>query len=300
MVGRVVEISTDNRHVSVVRGFLKVTHEGQEIGRVPFDEISAVIANAHGLTFSNNLLTRLSEKGIPAVLCGHNHLPVCILWPVSGHHLQTGRMADQVAASQPLKKNLWAQIIRAKILAQRGTLKASGCPNAGFQLLARKVRSGDPENVEAEAARRYWRLLFGDDFRRDKKAYGINAMLNYGYAILRATTARAVMGAGLHAGFGIHHSNKTNPMVLVDDLMEPFRPIIDLEVRQLIDSGIDNMTADVKTALVNLMVTDLPTAQGMSPVSVCLERLAQSLTSAFAGNDKNLNLPLNTLPLGRL
>jgi CRISP-associated protein Cas1 len=132
MVGRVVEIETDGRHLAIHRGFLAISEKGVEIGKVPLDDIAAVIANAHGLTYSNNALVELSARGIPVVLCGANHMPAAIIWPVDTHHLQTGRMNDQIAASLPLKKRLWAQLVRAKILAQAATLAAAGAPNGGF------------------------------------------------------------------------------------------------------------------------------------------------------------------------
>lgn len=297
MVGRIVEVATDGRHLAVERGFLVVAERSVEVGRVPLDDVAAVIANAHGLTYTNNLLVRLTERGIPAVLCGANHMPAAIVWPVDSHHVQTGRMNDQIAASLPLKKRLWAQLVRAKILAQGATLAATGAPHRGFYLLSRKVRSGDVENVEAEAARRYWPLLFGPDFRRDRNGGGTNGMLNYGYAVLRAGIARAVMAAGLHPGFGLMHSNRANPMVLVDDLMEPFRPIVDREVWKLKNGGSDEVDRDAKAALARIMVIDLPTDAGVSPLMTCAERLAQSLARVYAGDDKVLDLPLPPLPL---
>src|SRR5579885_433037 len=166
MVGRVLEIATDGRHLSVFRGFLVVSEGRTEIGRVAMDEVAAVVANAHGLSCTNNALIQLCSRGIPVILCGSNHMPAAIVWPVDGHHVQTGRMNDQVSASLPLKKRLWAQLVRAKILAQGAALSAAGAPSGGFYLLSRKVRSGDPDNVEAEAARRYWPLLFGPQFHR--------------------------------------------------------------------------------------------------------------------------------------
>jgi CRISPR-associated protein Cas1 len=297
MVGRVVEIETDGRHLAIDRGFLTVSEKGAEIGKVPLDDIAAVVANAHGLTYTNNALIELSARGVPIVLCGANHMPAAIVWPVDAHHVQTGRMNDQIAASLPLKKRLWAQLVRAKILAQAATLAAVGASNTGFFLLSRKVRSGDPGNVEAEAARRYWPLLMGSDFRRDKDGDGINGMLNYGYAVLRASIARAVMAAGLHPGFGLMHSNRSNPMVLIDDLMEPFRPTVDREVCRLIRDGASEVNKDIKAALARIMVTDLPTSLGLSPLMVCAERLAQSLAKAYAGENDKLELPLPPRPL---
>jgi CRISP-associated protein Cas1 len=194
MVGRVVEIETDGRHLATNRGFLVVSEHGAEAGKVPLDDIAAVIANAHGVTYSNNALVTLSRRGIPVVLCGANHMPAAIVWPVDSHHAQTGRMNDQVAASVPLKKRLWAQLVRAKILAQAATLAAVGAPNTGFYLLSRKVRSGDPDNVEAEAARRYWPLLLGTEFRRDTGGDGINGLLEL--RICRAEGRRGTRGDG--------------------------------------------------------------------------------------------------------
>jgi CRISPR-associated protein Cas1 len=297
MVGRVVEIETDGRHLAINRGFLTVSEKGAEIGKVPLDDIAAIVANAHGLTYTNNALIELSTRGVPIVLCGANHMPAAIVWPVDAHHVQTGRMNDQIAASLPLKKRLWAQLVRAKILAQAATLAAAGTSNAGFFLLSRKVRSGDPDNVEAEAARRYWPLLMGSGFRRDKDGAGINGMLNYGCAVLRAGVARAVMAAGLHPGFGLMHSNRSNPMVLIDDLMEPFRPTVDREVFRLMRDGASEVNKDIKTALARIMVTDLPTSLGLSPLMVCAERLAQSLAKAYAGENDKLELPLPPRPL---
>ncbi len=297
MVGRVVEIETDGRHLAINRGFLVVSEKGAEIGKVPLDDIAAVIANAHGLTYSNNALVELSTRGVPIVLCGANHMPAAIVWPVDAHHVQTGRMNDQITASLPLKKRLWAQLIRAKILAQAATLAATGAPNGGFFLLSRKVRSGDPDNVEAEAARRYWPLLLGSEFRRDKDGSGTNGLLNYGYAVLRAGVARAVMAAGLHPSFGLMHSNRSNPMVLIDDLMEPFRPSVDREVCRLVREGAHEVDRDTKAALARIMVLDLPTNLGLSPLTVCAERLAQSLAKAYAGEEDKLDLPLPAKPL---
>ena len=188
MTGRVVEIAENGRHLCRQHGFLVVQSEGSELGRVPLDDIDAVIASAHGLTYSNNLLVALAERNAPLVLCGRNHVPAAILWSVDGHHTQAGRIADQAKASKPTKKRLWAQIVRAKIDSQRTTLEETGNPHEGFRLLSRKVRSGDPDNVEAQAARRYWPLLFGKDFRRDRSAEGINAMLNYSYTCLLYTS----------------------------------------------------------------------------------------------------------------
>lgn len=298
MVGRVVEIASDGRHLAVDRGFMTVSDKDNELGRIPLDDLAAVVANAHGLTYSNNLLVTLSARGVPMVLCGPHHRPAAIVWPVDGHHAQSGRMGDQANASAPLKKRLWQQIVQAKILGQGATLAAVGAEAGGFLLLSRKVRAGDPSNVEAEAARRYWPLLFGPAFRRDQDGDGLNGLLNYGYAVLRAATARAVMAAGLHPSLGLMHSNRGNAMVLIDDLMEPFRPIVDREVHRLRGEKIVDVTSEAKAALARIMVIDLPTADGVSPLMTCLERLSNSLAKAYSGEIDRLVLPKPGLPLG--
>ena len=302
MIGRIVEIAEDGRHLALHRGFLTVSVKGAEIGRLPLDDIAALIAQAHGLTYSNNLLVALADRGIPVVLCSANHMPAAFIWPVAGHHAQAGHMADQAAASKPLKKRLWTQIVQAKIKGQGAMLAQAGLPYGGFALLARKVKSGDPSNVEAEAARRYWPLLFGKDFRRNRSAPGTNALLNYGYTVLRAGVARAVMASGLHPSLGLQHCSRVNAHVLVDDLMEPFRPIVDREVWRLcqseaFQSGECDVTPEVKAELARIMIIDVPTQAGLSPLMTAAERLCQSLAHAFSGGEKKLALPLPALPL---
>lgn len=297
MVGRVVDIAEDGRHLAKDRGFLVVSEGGAEIGRVPLDDLSAVIANAHGLTFSKSLLSALAERNVPFVFCGPNHLPVGYLQPANSHHEQAGRMADQAAASRPTKKRLWAEIVRSKIEQQADALRRVGAEAGGFALLARKVRSGDPDNVEAQAARRYWPLMFGRRFRREQSAGGANALLNYGYTVLRSGAARAIMGAGLHPSFALAHINRSNAFGLVDDVMEPFRPQVDLTVRELIDGGVEDVTREAKQALAAVLITDVMSERGATPVASSLERLAFSLAQCFGGEAKSLSLPRRALPL---
>lgn len=206
-------------------------------------------------------------------------------------------MRQQLEAGEPLRKRLWQVLVKAKIEQQQAVLERLGKPDGAFDLLARKVRSGDPENIEAQAARRYWPLLMGPSFRRDREAEGSNAMLNYGYTVLRAGVARAVVAAGLHPSIGLHHSNRANPMCLVDDLMEPFRPIVDYMVAQITASGLDRITPETKRTLAEVLAFDMSTEQGTTPVSTCLERLATSLAQSFESGKPALALPKTFLPL---
>ena len=211
-------------------------------------------------------------------------------------------MEAQIAASLPVQKRMWASVVRAKLLQQAAVLEACGAPDAPLNALVRKVRSGDPDNIEAQGARRYWGLLFGDGFKRDQKADGVNALLNYGYTILRATTARAVIAAGLHPSIGLHHSNDANAMRLVDDLMEPFRPMVDLKVRGLIRQGLFEVTPETKKALALVMCADMQTSAGATPIMVCTQRLAVSLAQVFLGERQELDLPLpgSSLDMGAM
>jgi CRISPR-associated protein Cas1 len=297
MIGRIVEVAQDHRHLSAHRGFMLITEGMIEIGQIPLDDIAAVIGNAHGLTYTNNLLVALAERNAAFVLCGANHNPVGMIWPVEGNYTQAGRMDAQLAAGKPTQKRLWQAIIKAKLANQAAVLEARGKPHVPLAALIGKVRSGDPDNIEAQAARRYWGLLFGPDFRRDREAGGINSLLNYGYMVLRAATARAVMAAGLHPTLGLHHANAQNPMRLVDDLMEPFRPLIDYTVADLAEADYREVSPDAKRALVNVLYADLPGSQGVTPIMGWLSRLAVSLAQHFQGEREGLDLPLSPTPL---
>lgn len=300
MIGRIVEIADDKRHLFVHRGFLVVRDtagERKELGQVPLDDIGAVIANAHGLTYTNNLLVKLAERGVPFVLCAANHNPVGMLLPIDGNYEQARRIGAQLAAKRPVHKRMWAAIVRSKLEQQAAVLEAVGVPFMPLLALSKKVKSGDPNNLEAQGARRYWSLLFGGDFRRDQSGGGVNSLLNYGYTILRSATARAVVSAGLHPSIGLFHSNAGNPMRLVDDLIEPFRPIIDMRVWMLQQRGEGEVSPDAKRVLVQTLYDDMLTDVGATPVSVCMQRVAISLAQVYLGERSKLELPLPGLPL---
>lgn len=300
MIGRIVEIADDKRYLFASRGFMVVAQsdgERKELGQIPLDDIAAVIGNAHGISYTNNLLVALAERGAPFVLCAANHNAVGMVLPIDGNYQQAKRFDAQIAATKPTHKRLWAEIVRSKLQQQAAALEATGGNPIPISTLIRKVRSGDPENFEAQGARRYWQSLFGEDFRRDQNAGGINSLLNYGYTVLRAMTARAIVAAGLHPTLGIHHANEGNAMRLVDDIMEPFRPMIDLRVWQLRNEGSETITPEVKRALVLTLYDDMLTDVGATPVMVCAQKLATSLAQVYLGERGKLDLPMASLPL---
>ena len=293
MIGRVIEIANDGRHLARSRGFMTVSSDGVEIGRVPLDDIGVLLCNARGLTYSNGLMTELSRRGAAVVLCGPNYLPVSWIWPIEGNHRQTLRMRCQLEASKPLCKRLWQAIVKEKISQQCGTLELLRMPSGSLKSLVRQVRSGDTSNVEARAARLYWQLIFGGGFKRERFGQMPNPLLNYGYTVLRAAVARAVVSAGLHPSIGIHHHNRGNPMCLVDDLIEPFRPLVDYTVARLLQLGTQEVDKEAKGALVGALAIDMNTDRGVSPAQVCIERAAQSLAQSFEDKKPSLIFPLN-------
>lgn len=288
---RIVDIATDGLHLSACRGFLIVERDRAEIGRVPLDDVHAMIVHAHGVTWSGTLVTRLAALGAPIIFCGANHSPIAVTLPIEGHHAQGARMRAQWGASRPLAKQLWRRIVQAKIAMQGSLLDARGISDgAAFAHIARRVKSGDPDNLEAQAARRYWPLLMGRDFRRDRDAQGANALLNYGYAVLRATVARAVVGAGLHPTIGIQHANRGNAFALADDLVEPFRPLVDALARAMAEEGRLTLDPAAKRRFARLIAFDVRIAGEASPVSIAAQRLAGSLARAFETGKSDLAL----------
>lgn len=279
---RIVDIATDGRHLALFRGFMVVKAEGEEVGRIALDDIHALMVHAHGTTWSANLIAALAERGAPIVFCGNNHSPIAVTLPLEGHHAQGARMQAQWNASRPLTKQLWRLVVIAKIRNQAALLEARGVREAeALHFLSRRVRSGDPDNIEAQAARRYWPLLMGSDFRRDREAEGANALLNYGYAVMRASVARAVVAAGLHPTIGIHHANRGNAFALADDLVEPFRPLVDALVAGMMGEGITTVDTEAKRRFARLIAFDLRIGGEASPVSMAAAKLAQSLARSF-------------------
>ena len=268
---------------------------------MPLDDIAAVLVSMPGSAISTELLDQLAQRNIPLVTCGRNYLPSTWTIPVQGAVRQFGVMQAQTKLSQPRRKRIWQHIVRAKIKNQAEVLGRAGGANRDLVLMRRKVRSGDPDNLEAQAARAYWQRLFGPDFRRDRMMSGLNAALNYGYTVLRACVARGVIGAGLHPSFSVHHRNPQNPLNLVDDLLEPFRPIADFMVWQMRDSYSAELTADGKARLASLPTLPLPMAEGFSPVSLVAIRVCRAFSRYCQGETMEdvlppLPAPLHSLP----
>jgi len=291
MLRRILEVADDDQYLSVDRGFL-VVRKGDEVrGRIPLDDIGALIGNAHGLVYSGNALTALATRGTPTVVCGSNHNPVALVWPVEQHYEQAARMAAQIGATLPTRKRLWKQIVQRKIREQASLLKLLGKTHLQMERLAVRVKPGDPSNLEAQAAKLYWKNLFGKEFRRDPDDGGQNSMLNYGYAVLRSGVARAVVATGLHPSMGLFHRNPRNAFQLVDDLMEPFRPSIDAIVHMLWDAGVREVDRESKRTLALTLYRDRQMAGNSTPLVRCIELTVMSLCGALEDAAMSIEFP---------
>lgn len=252
---------------------MQATLHGEAVASVPLDDIAAVIVNAHGASYTNALITDLASRSIPIILCGTNHMPMAYVQPTDSNFKSAKYLMAQADLSKPKMKKAWKAIVAAKIAWQHFALATIGVSSAALERMSRSVKSGDPNNLEAQAARLYWRAFMGPDFRRDVGLQGANQMLNYGYTVLRAATCRALMSTGLYPSFGVHHRSVRNSFQLVDDLMEPFRPLIDLNVRRIIESGREDIDAEVKNEIAQSVHESLP-GNGQGPLMNHIYRVA--------------------------
>lgn len=290
---RIVDIAENDRSLSLSHGNLVVSHEGNPLGRVPLADVHSVLVHGYGTALSANLLNGLADHGIPLFLCGPNHLPKACCLPVVGHFEQAERMAAQTEASLPTRKRIWKTLVSAKILAQAAALERVGGDSvARLRALARTVRAGDPNNTEAQAARIYWPAMMGSGFRRDPEGGALNRPLNYGYAVLRGAAARAVVAAGLNPSLGVFHAGKRDPFQLADDLMEPFRPLVDEVVRRHREDWADgSLDAGAKATLVEIANAGMATDQGTLSVTRVMIVMAQGLVEVFQGTRRHPWLP---------
>lgn len=294
MTDRIIDIADAPARLHSRSRLLVIEPEDGPEVTVPYADLAALVVSHPRVTYSQSVLAALAEAGVAFIACDGRHMPVAMLLPLVGHATQAERFAQQAAASLPTRKRLWKQIVRAKIHAQARALLDLRGDDCGLRDLIPKVRSGDPANVEAQAGRRYWRPLFGDDtFRRHSDRADQNRFLNYGYAILRAIVARAVCAAGLHPGLGIHHHNRYDPFPLADDLMEPFRPVVDRAVVALCDQrGPEaDLDRDGKAHLIEALTARFGLDGEQRTLFDVLGRVAASLVRVFGGQADQLTLP---------
>lgn len=261
---------------------------------VPIEDIGVIVLEHPQITITNGLLTRLIQNKAAVISCNQQHLPISLLQPLIGHTEQTERYRKQTEASLPLKKNLWQQTVMAKIKNQAAHLASRDKNAKKLERWAKEVKSGDTENHEAIAAAHYWQNLFElEGFSRNQKGIPPNNLLNYGYAILRAITARALVSSGMLPSLGIYHRNKYNAFCLADDIMEPYRPLVDRMVYDIVESGtdIEELSTDLKISLLKIPALDVVIDGDRSPLMVAMSRTTNSLYECFAGISRKILYP---------
>lgn len=291
MIKRCVEISERPAYLSLRDGQMVIRHGDDVLSTVPIEDLGVLIVDNPGVTYSHGLLGALLESNTAVVVCGKNHHPAGLLLPLEGHTLQNRAIAAQAAATDGLNNRLWQQIVRAKVLHQGKVLEEQQAESGAFRELAKQVRSGDPDNIEAQAAQRYWPLLFTPAFRRSDSSQFINSFLDYGYTVLRAAVARAIVGAGLNPSLGVHHRNQYNAFALADDLIEPFRPFVDRAVVRLVDGQVDTLGKEAKAELLSVLSVPVGLKGRRMPLMVALHSTAASLRDCYLGERDALEFP---------
>ncbi|MEZ5083277.1 MAG: type II CRISPR-associated endonuclease Cas1 [Bacteroidales bacterium] len=267
----------------------------QEQKQVPIEDIGLLVVDHYQVKLTAALIQALIDNNSAVLFCDQKHLPAGLMLPMAQHHAFTEKMYFQLESSLPLKKNLWQQTMVAKIRNQAAVLESFGVDSEKMLYWARSVRSGDPDNYEARAAAYYWDNLFAEveQFRRYRFGEPPNNLLNYGYAILRAIVARSLVASGMMPAVGIHHRNKYNPYCLADDIMEPFRPYVDVIVLSIMETeeDIEKLTPDIKRKLLAIASIDVEIGKKTSPLMVGMQRTTASLMKCFEGQAKKLLYP---------
>ena len=259
---------------------------------IPIEDIGVVIIENQQVSITVPLMNALIEGNVQVVVCNDRGMPSAMLQSFESNNLQGENLRNQMNAGEVLKKQLWKQIVEAKIRNQAALLNKVGQEGDILKQYYRNVKSGDSDNREGIAARVYFSELFGVSFIRDRTLPGINALLNYGYTVLRAATARALVSSGLLPAIGIFHHNRSNAFPLADDIMEPYRPYVDEIVYALSMQGKIELTKDVKADLIQVLYADTQFSKVIRPLSVGLTFTSSSLSKCFAKEQTRLSLPL--------
>ncbi len=273
----------------------KQDDEPERQATVPIEDIGVVVFDHRQITLTHGALSALVAGNAAVITCDDRHMPVGLLLPLEGHTVQSERFQDQLGASLPLKKQLWQQTVQQKIRNQAALLRElHGIEVGNMHRWASDVRSGDSTNLEARAAAFYWGQMFPTlpNFTRSREGDYPNALLNYGYAILRAVVARALVGSGLLPTLGIHHHNRYNAYCLADDVMEPYRPYVDRLVVQTMAECCDvEVTTDIKRRLLTVPTLEVRIGGQRSPLMVAASTTTASLARCFSGENRRISYP---------
>lgn len=292
VIKRIVEVSSQ-AHLRLRDNQLII--ERNETMQVPIEDLGILILDHHSITHTQQLLCACWQNNVAVVVCDERHLPGALLLPLEGHSIQSRIIANQINVGEPAKKRIWQNIVRAKIRGQARVLDSIVGDSAPLLAYVDKVKSGDPDNIEAQVARIYWQRLFGPDFRRQQGHSGINILLNYGYAIVRAAVARALVGAGLHPSIGVHHHNQYDALCLADDLVEPLRPLVDLRVYELRGNKNEEeeveLSRETKRGLLDILTWNVSVNGQTLPLMVAIHNYAASVRDALCGEAKSIAIP---------
>lgn len=285
-------ILIENKSSITCKNLQLIIKNDKREGSIPIEDIGFLVVDNPETYISITAMNFLVENNTSVILCNANHLPNGMLLSLNSHHIQQQLFKSQVEASSPLKKQLWQQTIIKKIKNQGVLLeKITGRTNH-FKFLASKVLSGDTTNMEGVAASYYWKTFFETPFKRERFGAYPNNFLNYGYAILRAATARALSGSGLLNTLGIHHKNKYNAFALADDIMEPFRPIVDEKVHFLIlNYDEETLNTELKSELLQILTETVYFKDEKTTLMVALQKTAASLQQCYTGSRKKIRYP---------
>lgn len=286
----IIEISTDNKKLSVYLGFLRISEDETIIKDVPFNSINSLLVTAHGVTYTNELLQRLCEENIPLIILGKNYVPSGMLLSYTGQSKQMEVQHLQIDNKKPVEKRIWQLLIKEKIKNQSRVLAIFRKSNK-LANMYKDVLSADSSNREAYAAKIYFKELFGENFARRDENNIINGFLNYGYAIIRSALARYVVATGLNPSYGIIHNNKLNPFCLVDDLIEPFRPMVDCCVHKIFscNKNISDLNKENKAILSGLLTKECFNGNGTSPFYRLLQQAVWDLVNIYKSKEVNFN-----------
>ncbi len=270
--------------------------ETGEVKTAAIEDIGVLILDNQQITITQAVLAKLLENNTAVITCNHTHHPVGLLLNLDGHTLQSQRFKHQLSASAPLQKQLWQQTIMAKITNQANLFSEKQLPYKPLLNLASKVKSGDSDNCEAQAATYYWKHIFPEflQFKRSREGDPPNNLLNYGYAILRAIVARSLVGSGLLPTLGIFHKNQYNAYCLADDIMEPYRPYVDEVVYEIVEMNGTylEMTPKMKQQLLSIPAMDVWIDGEKSPLMNAVQRTTASLAKCFEGTTRKLRYPV--------
>ena len=272
--------------------------QSEKVTTIPIEDIGVVVIDNRQITITSAVMDALLANNCALITCDAKSLPVGLLLPLCGNTTQSERFRYQIDASLPLKKQLWQQTVQAKIYNQAEVL--SKCTDAEIgcmQVWSKEVKSGDSDNLEGRAAAYYWKKLFGHiaDFNRDREGMPPNNLLNYGYAILRAVVARALVSSGMLPTLGIHHHNRYNAYCLADDIMEPYRPYVDEMVFNLVkEKGLpeDGLTREWKAELLKIPVLDVVISGKRSPLMIAVTQTTASLYRCYSGESRKIVYPI--------